>query len=96
MTELLKNYVAGQWVAGGGEGVTLTDPVTGEALVRVSSQGLDLAHAFRFAREEGGGALRELTYAQRAARLAEIVKLLQAKRDDYYAIATRELRHHTQ
>jgi 3,4-dehydroadipyl-CoA semialdehyde dehydrogenase len=88
MTELLKNYVAGQWVAGGGEGVTLTDPVTGEALVRVSSEGLDLVHAFGFARTEGGTALRELTYAQRAARLAEIVKLLQSKRDDYYAIAT--------
>lgn len=88
MTELLKNYVAGQWVAGGGEGVTLTDPITGEALVRVSSQGLDLNHAFSFAREEGGTAMRALTYAQRAARLADIVKLLQAKRDDYYAIAT--------
>ncbi|MFL6640890.1 MAG: 3,4-dehydroadipyl-CoA semialdehyde dehydrogenase [Paraburkholderia graminis] len=87
MTELLKNHVAGEWVAGAGEGVTLSDPVTGEALVRVSSEGLDLAHAFRFARDEAGAALRALTYAQRAARLAEIVKLLQAKRDDYYAIA---------
>ncbi|MFM0337655.1 3,4-dehydroadipyl-CoA semialdehyde dehydrogenase [Paraburkholderia fungorum] len=88
MTELLKNYVAGQWIEGGGAGVTLTDPVTGEALVRVSSQGLDLGEAFGFARNQGGAALRELTYAQRAAHLAEIVKLLQAKRDDYYAIAT--------
>jgi 3,4-dehydroadipyl-CoA semialdehyde dehydrogenase len=88
MTELLKNYVAGQWAAGAGEGVTLTDPVTGEALVRVSSQGLDLPHAFDFAREQGGAALRALTYAARAARLAEVVKLLQAKREDYYAIAT--------
>ncbi|MEW6346643.1 MAG: 3,4-dehydroadipyl-CoA semialdehyde dehydrogenase [Pseudomonadota bacterium] len=88
MTELLKNYVAGQWVAGNGEGSTLTDPVTGEALVRVSSQGLDLPRVFDFAREQGGAALRALTYAERAARLADIVKLLQAKRDDYYAIAT--------
>ncbi len=88
MTELLKNYVAGKWIAGGGEGVTLTDPVTGEALVRVSSEGVDLPEAFGFARDQGGAALRELTYAQRAARLAEVVKLLQAKRDDYYAIAT--------
>jgi 3,4-dehydroadipyl-CoA semialdehyde dehydrogenase len=88
MTELLKNYVAGQWIAGGGAGVTLTDPVTGAALVRVSSAGLDLAQAFGFARDEGGAALRALSYAQRGARLADIVKLLQAKRDDYYAIAT--------
>ena len=88
MTELLKNYVAGQWVAGSGAGSTLTDPVTGEALVRVSSQGLDLAHAFDFAREQGGAALRALTYAARAGRLADIVKLLQMRREDYYAIAT--------
>lgn len=88
MTELLKNYVGGQWVAGSGAGVTLTDPVTGEALVRVSSDGLDLAQAFGFAREQGGAAWRALSYAGRAGRLAEIAKLLQAKRDDYYAIAT--------
>jgi 3,4-dehydroadipyl-CoA semialdehyde dehydrogenase len=88
MTELLKNHVTGQWIAGSGAGTTLTDPVTGEALVRVSSEGLDLAQAFGFARDQGGAALRALTYAQRAAHLAEIVKLLQAKRDDYYAIAT--------
>lgn len=88
MTALLKNYVGGQWVAGSGDGVTLTDPLTGEALVRVSSESLDLARAFGFAREQAGAALRALTYAQRAARLAEIVKLPQARRDDYYAIAT--------
>ena len=88
MTELLKNHVAGQWIAGGGAGVTLSDPVTGEALVRVSSEGLDLARAFGFAREQAGAALRAMTYAQRATTLADIVKLLQARRDDYYAIAT--------
>lgn len=33
MTELLKNHVAGQRIAGGGAGVTLTNPVTGVALV---------------------------------------------------------------
>jgi acyl-CoA reductase-like NAD-dependent aldehyde dehydrogenase len=87
MTELLKNYVGGQWVAGSGDGVTPTDPLTGEALVRVSSESLDLARAFGFAREQAGAALRALTYAQRTARLAEIVKLPQARRDDYYAIA---------
>lgn len=87
MTQLLKNYVAGQWIAGDGPGIELTDPVTGAALVSVSSEGLDLPAAFRFARKTGGAALRGLTYAARAAKLAGIAQLLQAKREDYYAIA---------
>lgn len=87
MTELLKNYVAGRWVAGRGDGALLADPVTGEALVRVSSDGLDLDAAYRFARDEGAAALRALSYGARAALLGDVVKLLQSKRDDYYAIA---------
>ncbi len=88
MTELLKNYVAGQWIAGEGPGALLTDPVTGEALVRVSRDGMDVNAAFDFAREVGGNALRAMTYAERAAKLAEIVKVLQTNRDAYYDIAT--------
>ncbi len=87
MTERLKNYVAGRWVAGDGPGSVLIDPITGEALVSVSSDGLDLDAAFRFARETGGAQLRARTYAQRAAMLGEIATLLQANREDYYAIA---------
>ena len=88
MTELLKNFVAGQWIAGAGAGTLLRDPVTGADLVRVSRDGLDLAAAFNYARNEGGAALRAMTYATRAARLADIVKVLQANRDAYYDVAT--------
>ena len=66
--ELLKNHIAGQWVAGDGPGTPLLDPVQGEALVAVSSQGLDLAAAFAFARQAGGGALRALSYGQQIGR----------------------------
>jgi 3,4-dehydroadipyl-CoA semialdehyde dehydrogenase len=86
--ELLKNHVGGEWVAGRDSGTTLRDPVTGEELVRVSSAGLDLAHAFAFARAQGGAALRAMSYGERAERLAAIAKLLQAQRDSYYDIAT--------
>ena len=85
---LLENYVAGQWVAGGGAPTALTDPVTGEILAFVSSAGLDLDAAFTFARDVAGPALRALSYGERAQRLAQIVATLQANRDDYYAIAT--------
>ncbi|WP_119157841.1 3,4-dehydroadipyl-CoA semialdehyde dehydrogenase [Caldimonas tepidiphila] len=88
MSELLPNYAAGRWQTAGDAGTPLVDPVLGTELVRVSNTGLDLGEAFSFAREQGGAALRALTYRQRAALLGEVVKVLQAKRDAYYEIAT--------
>lgn len=88
MTELLSNYAAGRWQAGTGNGTPLFDPVLGNELVRVDATGLDLAEAFTFARQQGGAALRALTYRERAALLAAIVKVLLANRDAYYEIAT--------
>ena len=88
MSDLLKNYLGGRWVAGSGAGTALFDPVLGDELVRVDATGLDLRAGFAFARESGGAALRAMTYRERAAMLAAAVKVLQARRDDYYAIAT--------
>jgi 3,4-dehydroadipyl-CoA semialdehyde dehydrogenase len=88
MTELLPNFIAGQWHTGSGAGATLLDPVLGTELVRVDATGLDLAAGFAFARNQGGTALRALSYRERAAMLAAAVKVLQANRDAYYEIAT--------
>ncbi|MBU0586993.1 MAG: 3,4-dehydroadipyl-CoA semialdehyde dehydrogenase [Gammaproteobacteria bacterium] len=88
MTELLPNYVNGRWQTGSGEGAALIDPVLATELVRVDATGLDLPAAFAYAREQGGGALRALSYAQRAVMLAAAVKVLQGQRDAYYEIAT--------
>jgi len=88
MTELLSNHVAGRWQSGSGAGTPLFDPVLGSELARVDATGLDLPEAFAFAREQGGNALRALTYRQRAGLLGAIVKVLQANRDAYYEIAT--------
>lgn len=85
---LLPNWTSGQWQVGQGSGTPLFDPVKGSELVRVDATGLDLPGAFRYAREVGGAALRSMTYAQRAAMLAEIGKVLQANRDAYYEIST--------
>ena len=88
MTELLSNYLGGRWQAGTGAGTTLVDPVLGTELVRVDATGLDLAAGFDFAREQGGAALRALTYRERAGLLSAALKVLQANRDAYYDIAT--------
>jgi 3,4-dehydroadipyl-CoA semialdehyde dehydrogenase len=88
MTELLLNHLAGRWQAGTAQGTELRDPVRGDALVRVDATGLDLAAGFAHAREVAGPALRALNYRQRGQLLADVAAALQAKRDDYYAIAT--------
>jgi 3,4-dehydroadipyl-CoA semialdehyde dehydrogenase len=87
-TPLLPNFLAGRWQTGAGVGTPLFDPITGTELARVSSAGLDLAEGFAFARDQGGAALRALTYAQRAALLGDIVKVLQTHRDAYNDIST--------
>ena len=86
--ELLPNHLGGQWHNGIGAGTELLDPMTGAALVRVDATGLDLAAGFDFVREQGGTALRSLTYRQRGAMLGAVLKVLQANRDAYYEIAT--------
>jgi len=85
---LLPNFIAGRWQAGNGAGTPLFDPVLGDELVRVDATGADLPTAFAFARDNGGAALRALSYRERAALLANVAGLLQSHRDAYYAIAT--------
>lgn len=87
MAELLSNYLNGRWQTGQGSGVALLDPVLGNELVRVDASGLDLNAGFSFARQQGGAALRALSYSKRAAMLSAIVKVLQANRDAYYDIS---------
>jgi 3,4-dehydroadipyl-CoA semialdehyde dehydrogenase len=57
----LPNYVSGRWSEGLGAGEVLFDPVMGDELASITSQGIDLEAALKFARAHGGPALRQLT-----------------------------------
>jgi len=83
----LPNYLRGQWSEGTGPGEVLIDPVTGDDLANISSQGVDLEAALNYARTQGGPALRQLSYAQRAELLAKIAEVLAANRDEYFRIS---------
>ena len=83
----LANYLEGRWQTGQGQDSVLVDPVLGTQLATLSAQGLDLAAGYRYAREQGGTALRAMSYAERAALLAQIGQVLQANRDKYYDIS---------
>src|SRR6266481_3247966 len=83
----LPNYVNGQWGEGTGSGEPLIDPVTGDELARISSQGVVLAEALAFARIKAPPALRQLTFAQRAEMPGNIVEVLAASRDEYFRLS---------
>src|ERR1700733_3090120 len=83
----LPNYVSGEWIEGAGAGDPLVDPVTGEELARISSQGIDVDGAIQYARSHGGPALQKSNYAERAGLLAKIADVLTANRDEYFRIS---------
>ena len=61
----LKNYAAGQWVAGSGKQAELIDAITGELIGTTSSGGLDFGAMLTYAREVGGPPLRKMTFPER-------------------------------
>ncbi|HUL45452.1 MAG TPA: aldehyde dehydrogenase family protein, partial [Candidatus Bathyarchaeia archaeon] len=83
----LANYVCGEWRAGSGAGEAVVDPVTGDELARISSQGVDARSALEFVRNEGGPALRALSYRARADLLSKMAETLAANRDEYFRIS---------
>lgn len=87
MTMLLPSYLGGRWVTGEGGGTALSDPCTGAEIARVTADGLDLGAALRYARDVGGPALREMSYAARGRLLGQIAARLGASRDVWYRTA---------
>src|SRR6478752_5299113 len=85
--ESLDSYLSGRWQRGEGIETTLVDPVSGDELATVSAKGLDLKGALEFARSEGQGALRSLSYAERGKLVGAVADVLVANRAGYEAIA---------
>jgi oxepin-CoA hydrolase/3-oxo-5,6-dehydrosuberyl-CoA semialdehyde dehydrogenase len=86
MTTPLKSYLSGGWATGSANPATLVNPSTEEALATASTAGLDFGAAVRFAREKGGPALRELTFAQRAEILRKLAKAVADAREELITI----------
>jgi oxepin-CoA hydrolase/3-oxo-5,6-dehydrosuberyl-CoA semialdehyde dehydrogenase len=87
MIAALESWVEGRWKAGDGEGQVVRNAVTGEEIVRVTSDGLDLAEVARYARSVGGSALRALDFGQRAAVLKQVAAALDARKEELYELS---------
>ena len=85
----LQSYVTGEWQDGTGDGVTVCDAVTGEAICSVSSEGIDFAAVHRHARNAGGPALRAMTFHERGEALKAMAKRLMDRKEALYDLSAR-------
>ena len=70
----LTSYLAGEWVSGKGRTSQLVNPSTEEVVAESCTEGLDLGRALSLAREQGGPALRALSFAERGAILRQLAE----------------------
>src|SRR3954463_11977365 len=86
-SEHLESYLSGRWVRGEGVATRLVDPVKGDELAMASSKGVDLTAALEFARTQGQGGLRTMSYTERGKLIGAVADVLIANRVRYEDIA---------
>lgn len=83
----LKSYVAGEWVAGTGNGTPLFNAVTGAQIAIAGSEGVDFKAMLDYARNVGGPALRKMTFHERALMLKKLAMFLNDKKALFYELS---------
>ncbi len=86
----ISSYVGGQWVSPDNSAKPVLSAVTSEPVARIGSTGLDTEKLLNYGLLQGGPALRELTFHDRATRLKALASML----NDHKADLT-ELSFHT-
>lgn len=83
----LENYILGSWIKGDGDGQQLYHAVTGEAIARASTKGLDFAAVLDYARTKGNPALRKMSFHERGVMLRALALHLREHLDAFYRIS---------
>jgi oxepin-CoA hydrolase / 3-oxo-5,6-dehydrosuberyl-CoA semialdehyde dehydrogenase len=83
----LLNYARDQWVRGAGSLSELPSAVTGEVVATTGSSGLDFAGMLDHARNQGGPALRRLTFHERAHMLKALGQAIMARKEELYELS---------
>lgn len=83
----LRNYISGHWVTGDGEGQTLYNAVTGNAIASASTKGLDFQSILDYGRKVGNPALRKMTFHARGNMLKALALYLRNHLEKFYTIS---------
>lgn len=88
-TEVLPSYVRDHWWRPDDpeRAVDVVNAATGDPLVRVSTEGLDIADVVRFGRDTGQKTLGELTIHERALIIKKIALHLNEHKDELYDVS---------
>jgi oxepin-CoA hydrolase/3-oxo-5,6-dehydrosuberyl-CoA semialdehyde dehydrogenase len=83
----LENYISGKWIKGDGEGQTLYNAVTGDAIATASTKGLDFEAILNYARTKGNPSLRKMTFHERGNMLKALAFHLCNHLEKFYSIS---------
>jgi oxepin-CoA hydrolase / 3-oxo-5,6-dehydrosuberyl-CoA semialdehyde dehydrogenase len=83
----LQNYITGSWITGDGDGQTLFNAVTGEAIGAATTKGLDFKAITDYARTTGNPALRKMTFHERGNMLKALALHLRNHLDKFYTVS---------
>lgn len=91
MTRILPSYIRDAWwePADASGATTVRDASTGEEVVRVSTDGLDIAAALEHARTLGHASLEPLTFHERGILLKRMALALTERKEELYELSTR-------
>ncbi len=83
----LESYAGGKWVGPSGNVRKIYSAVTGEEIAEAGSDSLNFQHMIDYAKQNGGPALRKMTFHDRARMLKALATYLNERRDPLYELA---------
>ena len=83
----LENYILGKWIQGDGDGQALYNAVTGNAIAKATTKGLDFASILDYARKKGNPALRKMSFHERGLMLKALALHLREHLEIFYRIS---------
>lgn len=83
----LKNYIAGHWVEGNGEGIKLLNAVNGELVAVSDTEGINFEEALHYGRTVGYKNLSSMTFYDRGEMLKKVALYLLERKKKYYELS---------
>ncbi len=84
---MLTSFLEDKWVKGHSQGLPIHHAVNGNLIFEISSSGLDMSSALKFARQHGGPALRKMTLHQRCQMIKALATHLMEKKEIFYEMS---------